>query len=192
MSAPLPRIVVGNLTGACRIAILLTGLHWIATGQYAVAGVAGAALVLSFLPGSLLQDPVMRDATSGVTAVLLAAHIVFGMLSGLYETSAVYDKAVHLVASAAIAGLLLLASRRWSEQRGLALPPEMAVMLVLAGTVTLGTLWELFEFTVDLTGAFVAQRGLEDTMLDLLADTVGAALTVGAFAGTATLRSRAA
>ena len=40
------------------------------------------------------------------------------------------------------------------------------------------TVWELFEFTIDRTGLFYAQRGLIDTMLDLLADAGGAVMTV--------------
>ena len=47
--------------------------------------------------------------------------------------------------------------------------------------MTAGTAWELFEFWVDLTGVFIAQRGLHDTMLDLAADTAGAVLVVVGF-----------
>ncbi len=49
--------------------------------------------------------------------------------------------------------------------------------------VSAGTLWEVFEFTLDRTGLFQTQKGLTDTMLDLVADTVGALATMGLFAG---------
>ena len=41
---------------------------------------------------------------------------------------------------------------------------------------------------VDRTGLFQAQRGLGDTMLDLIADTLGALVTASAFVGLARRR----
>lgn len=172
----------------CRGAMFVAGAHWLIRGDLATAGVAVTALLLSFVPGWFLRDPPLRRATATVTALFLGAHIVFGMAAALYETSTTYDKWIHLAASMAIAGLIILASGRWSARSRIALPLALTVMLGLGGTVALGALWELFEFAVDLTGLFVAQRGLTDTMLDLAADTLGAALAVAAFAGHARWR----
>ena len=163
---------------ACRLAIATTGLHWLYQGYALQLGVALAALALTILPGLIVRDKPLRDAVSWVTAVLLAAHVVFGMQAELYETSALYDKAMHVLGSAAVAGLLLFAVYRYCSHHLIELPLAFTVTIVLAGTLSAGTLWELFEFAVDRTGLFYAQRGLFDTMIDLLADAIGAILMV--------------
>ena len=52
--------------------------------------------------------------------------------------------------------------------------------------------WEIFEFSIDRTGLFQTQRGLADTMLDLIADTVGALMAAATFAGMSHHRARIA
>lgn len=170
------------LVNGCRAVIAIVGLAWLWTGQLAFAGVAAASLALSVLPARLVAAPSLRDAVRAVVAVLLAAHVALGMGAGLYESSALYDKAMHALGCGAVAVLAIRAVELYDVRHDLELPTNLVVCLALCATVSVGTAWELFEFAVDATGAFTAQRGLADTMLDLLADTVGAALVVGAFA----------
>ena len=155
---------------ACQAAMAVTGLAWVVHGQFAFAAVATVALVLSLIPSRCIAQPELRDAVRGVSAILLAAHIVLGMGFALYETSNVYDKVMHLIGFGAITVLLLLAADLYDRQRAQALPTGLIAYLALGGAISAGTAWELFEFSVDLTGWFIAQRGLEDTMLDLAAD----------------------
>lgn len=172
----------------CRVAIFITGLHWMLIGDDLRLSIAAAALALTALPGNLIRDSLLRNATTTTIAILLAAHIVLGMQLEFYEKSALYDKAIHGLGSAAIAGVLMLFIRRYCGVRSIDLPAGLIAAFVLAGTVTAGTLWELFEFAIDLTGLFYAQRGLHDTMLDLLADTVGAVLAIAAFTTAANIK----
>ena len=55
-------------------------------------------------------------------------------------------------------------------------------MIVFAGTLSVGTLWEIIEFALDRTGLFAARHGLIDTMIDPLADALGALLALSIFA----------
>lgn len=181
----------GGLQGLCRLAIALTGFHWLSARQGLWFGVAFVSLLLTFLPARLIRDALLAEATAVVVAVLLAAHVVFGMQGGLYETSSVYDKLVHAIGTGAVTVVLIVATQRYDQRRGIELPLVLSLMLVLGGAVTAGTFWELFEFAVDRTGLFAAQRGLHDTMLDLLADTLGALLVVSAFAVKISLRRQA-
>lgn len=57
------------------------------------------------------------------------------------------------------------------------MPLSLFLLLVLGGTLSAGTLWEFFEFAIDRTGLFNAQRGLHDR----LADATGAVLAASAF-----------
>lgn len=174
----------------CRIAITITGMLWLSIGDDLRLGIATVALSLSTLPSYLIRDSLLRNVTNTTLAILLAAHIVLGMQLEFYENSAWFDKTIHGFGSAAIAGVLLLFIRHYGSVRNIDLPVGLVAAFVLAGTVTAGTLWELFEFSIDRTGLFHAQRGLHDTMLDLLADTVGAVLAIVAFIIVASIRMR--
>jgi len=57
------------------------------------------------------------------------------------------------------------------------------LLLVLGLAISAGTLWEVFEFVMNRTGLFYSQRGLHDTMLDLIADAIGAIITLALYAG---------
>lgn len=175
-------MTVASLTVVtCRLAITITGLQWLLIGDDLRLSIAIVALLLSTLPSYLIRDSLLRNATNTTLAILLAAHILLGMQLEFYENSIWYDKAIHGIGSAAIAVVLLLFIRQYCSVRSIALPVGLVAAFVLGGTVTAGTLWELFEFSIDLTGLFYAQRGLHDTMLDLLADTVGAVLAIVVF-----------
>lgn len=181
-----------GLAAVCRLAIIVAGAHWLAAGNALWAAVAAVALVLTFIPIIFISDLVLRDATRGVLASLLAAHVVFGMLGGLYETSAFYDKWTHLLGSGALAALGFVATRRAARGPASRLALPLRLLLVLTGTLSLGTLWELFEFSVDRTGFFTSQRGLVDTMLDLAADAAGASSVALVFVAWAHYRRRRA
>jgi len=162
----------------CRAAIGLCVLHWWYEGEVLQLSVGIGALALTLLPKLFIRDPLLQDMTATVVALLLAAHVVLGMSGSLYETSYFYDKFMHAVGSSAIAGLLLLAVHRYCIRHSIELPVVMIAAIVLGGTLSAGTLWEIFEFTIDRTRLFNAQRGLYDTMLDLIADASGGVVLV--------------
>lgn len=161
----------------CRLSIAAIGLLWLSSFDGLRATVAIVALLITFLPSVFIQEKAVRIASSVVTAALLAAHIVLGMHVGLYETSAFYDKAVHLLGSAAVAAILAIVIYSYCKNHQIQLPIILISVLVVTGTLSAGALWEIFEFAMDSTGLFYAQRGLHDTMLDLLADALGGILT---------------
>ena len=170
--------LVPALVLTCRVLIVFSGLRWWYLGDVLQLTVALSCLVVTILPGLLARHLILRDAAEAVTTVLLAAHVVFGIQLGLYETSAVYDKAMHFLGSGAIAGLLAYAICTYCIRYSIDLPPTIISVTVFGGTVSAGALWEIFEFAMDRTGFFNAQRGLQDTMLDLIADAAGGCVMV--------------
>lgn len=165
-------------SGAFRLAALHGAMLVSAAQLFAVqgraAGVVGLACVA--LGGAALA--VERRAAlarfAEWSALALAAHVVLGMAGGLYERSALYDKAVHLAASFGLARLAARALALHVERERLAIGARLERWVPVLAALALGTLWELFEFGADATGLVVAQRGLSDTMLDLAADAAGA------------------
>ncbi len=172
---------VNYLVVACQIGMGLTGIAWLSAGRLTFASIAAISIALSVVPQRVVTSPALREASRTVSAMLLGAHVILGMGLGLYDNSIVYDKLMHTLGIGAIAVLLILAIRDYCERQQLVLPPSLMMWLVLCGAVSAGTAWELFEFSMDLTGLVTAQRGLHDTMLDLAADCVGGLVVVAAF-----------
>ena len=170
------------LVATCQAGMALTGLTWLCAGQLTFASIATVAVALCIVPRHVVASPTLREAIRAVSAVLLGAHVILGMGLGLYESSGFYDKLMHVLGTGAIAMLLILAIRDFCKRQRLVLPPPLMMWLVLCGAVSAGTAWELFEFSMDLTGLVTAQRGLQDTMLDLVADSVGGLIVVAGFA----------
>lgn len=167
--------------GLCRLVIGITGLNWFIYGNRLNFSVAIIALLLTVLPMRFIGHSLLRNSSTVVTSLLLAAHILLGIQFELYETSKLYDKSMHLIGSAAIAGILIVAIHTYCERCRIKLPLVLFAILPTAGSLSLGTLWEFFEFGLDSTGLFNAQRGLPDTMFDLLADAIGAVLATSMF-----------
>lgn len=70
-----------------------------------------------------------------------------------------------------------------------AAPAGAVAFMSFCFALTIGALWEIFEFAMDQTfGLNMQKTGLMDTMWDLIVDTIGAA--VGAAAGYSYLRGR--
>ncbi len=170
-------------TAIMRLTIFATATHWLLSGQLLWFTVGIACAALSLLPGGSVRDRALRSASGLCLTTLLAAHVVLGMEAGLYETSAVYDKLIHVLGSGAVTGLVIASLSQYCDRERLELPLPLFSVLVVGIAVSAGTAWEVFEFTVDHTGLFQAQKGLTDTMLDLVANTVGALATMGLFAG---------
>jgi len=171
------------LVRVMQFTILATAIYWLHLGKHLWFVVGVVCVVLSLLPAVLLRDHTLRTAGSLCVTTLLFAHIVLGMQAGLYETSTLYDKAMHGLGSGAIAGLMITMLSRYCYLNRLELHQPLFSLIVLGIVVSLGTLWEVFEFSLDHTGLFQSQRGLTDTMLDLIADMAGALMAISLFAG---------
>lgn len=168
-----------------QIAVLAPAICWLASGELLWFGVGAVGFLLARLPAMLVDDGVLRSASSLCVTALVAAHVILGMKAGLYETSTVYDKLAHTLGSGVVTGVLITAVSRYAERERLSLPLPFFFILVLGAGVSLGTFWEIFEFAADKSGLFYAQRGLSDTMLDLIANLVGTLFTLALYAGLA-------
>lgn len=153
---------------------------------------SGGAIVMALLPVfytriSGIQVPgALRD---GILVYCLAAF-VGGEWGGLYTDDLVWDTTLHLLASAVLTltgyALALLPTAGAPPRTSLWVLSVLAVGLA----ATVGTVWELFEASVDALFGTNAQRsGLPDTMGDMAANLVGA--VYGAMAGQLALRGHA-
>jgi hypothetical protein len=96
-----------------------------------------------------------------------------GMNLGFYESYVFYDKLMHALGSGLFTFVIITAVVQYCKHKKFMSPLSLHILLVLGISISLGTIWEIFEFTVDQTGLFNAQRGLQNTMLDLVANCAG-------------------
>jgi uncharacterized membrane protein YjdF len=108
------------------------------------------------------------------TTVALALFIdVAGLIGNLYDRFGWYDIVVHTLNFFAFTLLVawLLAGRTLT---GAAEHPALFVLTVVVLGLGLGAFWELAEWVWDLTQPENVILGKFDTMVDFVADTVGA------------------
>lgn len=166
--------------------VLVVGLAWRSVG---VTVNAVLALGVTFLPAVLERDysiPLRRGVTLWITAAVLL-HAV-GML-GPYHSVWWWDHVTHAMSAAVVAGVGYATVTAIDEHmEAIYLPSQFLFVLILLFTLSLGVLWELLEFgarqLAEASGVepVLVQYSLEDTVVDLIFDMVGAVL-VALFGG---------
>jgi hypothetical protein len=147
------------------------------------------ALGVTLLPGLLERDySVTLDAglVLWVTAaVFLHAWGTVGLpgLGSFYANVWWWDHLTHTLSATLVAAVGYSIARALDEHSdAVYFPPQFMFGFILLFVVAAGVVWEVVEFLVALaatrTGsdAVLTQYGLDDTMLDLLFDTVGGIL----------------
>lgn len=122
------------------------------------------------------------------SAVVLVAHGVLSLGFDAYTRFPALDIPVHVAGGIAIA-LALDGCVAWCEQRSLlqVSVPLLRLVLLLSLVTSVATAWELVEFTSDSLFDTGAQKGLADTLSDIVFGVLGGS----SFAGFSTfLRSR--
>ncbi|KPV41493.1 hypothetical protein AN478_02690 [Thiohalorhabdus denitrificans] len=147
--------------------------------RWLVAFTAGVVLVLTFLPAVLergleVQLPVELTL---ITALFLYASFGLGEVRDFYYRFWWWDNMLHGLSAVVLGltGFLLVYTFHFT--RRVVLPPVYFGLTAFGFAVTLGTLWEIFEFLMDWGFGFNMQKsGLDDTMTDLMVNAAGAAL----------------
>ena len=161
----------------------LVGIFFIGLerGNLGIVVNAAIAFLITFLPAILERDyEIPMDAGLSLwitTAVFLHAVGTLGPYSN--ETFWWWDHMTHMLSSSLVAAIGYATTRaidRHSDD--IYLPPNFMFVFILLFTVAFGVIWEVIEFALGglstVVGASVlTQYGLEDTMLDLMFDTLG-------------------
>ncbi|MFA1610011.1 hypothetical protein [Halobellus rubicundus] len=155
----------------------------VATLNLGVVVNAVFALGVTYLPALLRRDWNLR-LSPGLTLVVTLAVLLhtLGMI-GLYENIVWYDHLTHTFSAALVAAVGYAATRAIDlHSEAVSFPPRFLSVFLLLFTLALGVFWEVVEFVgrlaADAAGAeaVLIQYGLEDTILDLVFDSVGALL----------------
>lgn len=158
--------------------ILLLGAMVLALleGQWHTAGMAVVTLVLTFIPIIFQQrfNVYIPPLLISSIAFFAYATIFLGEVSDFYQRFWWWDLALHLISAigfglVGVIVLLLLFGKKRNESH-----PFIFGLLSFCFAVTVGVMWEIYEFGMDQFFGFNMQKsGLFDTMADLIIDSIG-------------------
>jgi len=169
------------------VGMLFIGLN---RGNTGIVINTAVALAVTQLPPILERD---YDITMDPTLTLWITVAVFlhalgtvglpGSTASFYQTVWWWDHLTHALSSSIVAGVGYATMRAIDEHStAVRLPPRFTFVFVLMFVLAFGVAWEVLEFTTSELAATVGsdsvltQYGLDDTMLDLVFDTVGAVI----------------
>ncbi|NNE56583.1 MAG: hypothetical protein HKN36_00600 [Hellea sp.] len=162
------------------------------TQNWSTVFLSAVVFILTLVPfvfQSLSQITLPRGFV-GAIVFFMVATIFLGEAGNFYERFWWWDAALHTFSAIgfSIMGMLIVLFLV-KDDRIRSTPPSMLVLMAFSFAVSIGAVWEVFEFGMDqLVGTNMQKSGLIDTMFDLIVDVGGAA--IGASAGYVYLKSR--
>ncbi|NGM70543.1 hypothetical protein G6M89_16300 [Natronolimnobius sp. AArcel1] len=160
------------------VGLLLYGVWML---QVPVATNAALALVITFIPAVLERD--YHIAIEPGLALWVASAVFLHALgtAGLYDAIAPYDHLTHTLSATVVAAAGYAAIRGVHlHDPTIHLPRWAMFAFTLVFVLAMGVIWEILEFFVD-QGALtlgmepiLAQHGIDDTIVDMLFNTLGA------------------
>lgn len=184
--SPWGRILIWALNGA--LVAMAAAFAW--SGAWVLVATTSLAFLMSVSPNLLERDldvhtPWILDLFITLALVL---HIG-GLYTNAYLWFPYYDRILHFSVSALVALLALLfvytMERYWEGFGHVSL--GVLTFIIFLTTVSIGALWEVFEFLADQFLGTSNQGGNVDTMMDLIFDGV-AGLIIGILGGPAIRR----
>ncbi|MFA5677544.1 MAG: hypothetical protein WC953_03925 [Pseudomonas sp.] len=171
-------IVLMVIMGAELVATLYKGL-W--TQGFLIVGI----MIVTFVPlvlGRKYQFHIPAEFQI-LAVIFVFAALFLGEIYSYYERFWWWDIALHTSSGLlmGILGFLLVYLLNENDHVELTMTPRFVALFAFLFAVTVGALWEIFEFTMDSLFGMNMQKpmlgddsGLTDTMFDLVVDTIGA------------------
>lgn len=167
--------------GITNILLLVITLYALYTHNFEMAFASALMLLVSLAP---LYFKAAHNVY--IPAVFMYAAIVFifssvflGQFGGLYDRWHWFDAFLHFISALAfgLAGFLLLFV--FYVHNKLKLPKAVILFFTFFFCLGVGALWEIIEYGIDYAlGTDMQVHSLDDTMIDLLLDGLGAAVAI--------------
>lgn len=156
---------------------LVLALPWsVVVGSWDLLIASTLALLFSFIPNRIednyrIKLPVEFEL---LAVVFIYAALIGGFAFDGYARIWWWDDLLHISSGVVLglAGFVILYALYY--QGKLQASAGFIAFLIVAFAVTLGVVWEIFEFLADLWFGASMQPSLNDTMLDLIVDMAGA------------------
>jgi hypothetical protein len=162
-----------------QIGILLVTASALFEQQWLLAFNGAFILLLSFAPAMIerrLRVPLPVELTL-VTCIFLYASFALGEVRDFYEKIWWWDLALHGLSALTVGIIGFLSIYVFYMTRRIRVAAGWIATITFALAVSVGTIWEIFEFLMDWYFGFNMQKsGLADTMTDLMINGAGAAI----------------
>lgn len=162
--------------------LLMAMIFALATGRWTLVFTSAATLVLSMAPALLAARLELRLPVPFIVFVVLFtfATLFLGEVFDFYVKYWWWDVALHGSSAVAFGMVGFLVIFYLFEGDKYAAPPWAMSFFGFCFAVTIGALWEIFEYAMDQSfGLNMQKSGLRDTMWDLIVDVIGATLGAG-------------
>lgn len=156
--------------------LLSTGVIALGLSRWSLAFVSFATLVLSLLPPLLAARWSLKLPLPFLlfTTLFFFASIFLGEAFDFYERLWWWDIALHGLSAVGFGLTGFLFVFMLFEGDRFAAPPSAIAFISFCVAITVGAIWEIFEFAIDLSfGLNMQKSGLDDTMGDLIVDALG-------------------
>lgn len=160
-------------------AIGIVAIGAVFASQWLTAVTGAAVLLISFLPAMIERELRLHLPIefSLIVNFFLYASFALGEVRDFYQRIWWWDLLLHSISAIVIGLIGFLIIYVFHMTRRVEIAPVYIAVGTFCFALALGTLWEIFEFSMDWFFEFSMQRsGLVDTMTDLMVDTVGALL----------------
>lgn len=156
--------------------------------RWELAFVSLATMILSQVPAIVANrlEIALPVPFLVATGAFIFASIFMGEAFDFYELVWWWDLALHGSSAIGFGLIGFLFVFMLFEGDRYAAPPWALGLIAFCVAVTVGALWELFEYSMDiLFGTNMLKSGLDDVMGDMITNVIGA--LIGGFSGTAYL-----
>ncbi len=164
---------------ALQIGIFVVIASALFQGQWLVAFSGTIALLLTFAPAMIerrLKLALPVEITL-ITCVFLYASFALGEVRDFYEKIWWWDLALHGLSALTIGIIGFLGIYVFYMTNRINVAAGWIATITFALAVSLGTIWEIFEFLMDwFFGLNMQKSGLVDSMTDLMINATGAAI----------------
>lgn len=175
------------ISWAVRIILITATIVYFALGRYEDLFVLILTLLLTFYPNILEKRFRVYLPSSfqiAITLFIFAAQYL-GELHGFYDKIWWWDIMLHSISGfiLGIVGFMFVYLLNQQYDKNVNLSPFFIVLFAFCFAVTIGVIWEFYEFGMDRIFGFNMQKfrnpwddGLVDTMTDLIVDSIGAVI----------------
>ncbi|MFQ5585997.1 MAG: hypothetical protein ACE5GF_04155 [Thermodesulfobacteriota bacterium] len=147
-------------------------------GDYLYSIAAVIAIAVSLAPSIIQRNyrVTLPFELDFLITLSIFAHIFFGEQMHFYERFWLWDKILHVYGSAVLSLLAFITVYTFHRTGKLKLTLPFIGLFTVVFTLAAGGIWEIAEFTVDKLLDLDTQRGLDNTMWDIINDLIGGML----------------
>lgn len=166
--------VIVNLLRLTLLAAILASIYF---GSWYNFSIASLCIILTFIPAWFqkkydIEIPVDFEFA---TIFFVYASLFLGEINNFYYRFWWWDVMLHFISAIGFACVGFIILYILFQTNRISSKPIWLAIFSFCFSVSIGALWEIFEFSVDqLLGLNMQKSGLMDTMWDLITNSVGA------------------